>query len=99
MSRLIFISHSSQDADTANAILSFLESKNQLCWIAPRDISPGADWAEAIIDGIDFSAGMILILSEHSKKSPVNRQYIFLPVTNRNVVFFASFLFAGLIIS
>ena len=70
----IFISHSSQDADTANAILSFLESKNQLCWIAPRDIAPGADWTESIIDGIDSSEGMILILSQHSNESPQVRR-------------------------
>ena len=74
MSRLIFISHSSRDSDTAKVILSFLESKNQSCWIAPRDIPPGADWAESIIDGIDSSEGMILILSEHSNKSPQVRR-------------------------
>lgn len=44
-----FISYSSEDKDLAYHILTFLESRGQRCWIAPRYILPSADWAESII--------------------------------------------------
>lgn len=56
MQQRIFISHSSQDKDIADRVLSYLESNDQCCWIAPRDIPPGADWADSLIDGIDSSS-------------------------------------------
>ena len=74
MSSRVFISHSSQDKDIADAALSYLESNGLKCWLAPRDISPGSDWAEAIIDGIDSSSGLLLILSQHSNQSPQVRR-------------------------
>lgn len=79
----IFISHSSHDTDTAKAILSFLESKSQPCWIAPRDIHPGADWAESILDGIDAASGMILVVSPVINDSPHIRREVERAVSNK----------------
>jgi len=76
MSSRVFISHSTQDKDIADAVLSYLESSGLKCWIAPRDIPPGSDWAESLIDGIDCSSGLVLILSQHSNKSPQVRREI-----------------------
>src|SRR5262249_42664672 len=38
-------------------------------WMAPRNIPPGANWGEAIIDGINDSSAIVLVLSTHSNKS------------------------------
>ena len=46
------ISYSSRDREIADMICSHLESRNVRCWMAPRDIPPGADYAEAIVAGI-----------------------------------------------
>lgn len=54
--------------------MAFLESQGKPCWIAPRDIPAGLDWAEAIIDGIDSSSGLVLVLSQHSNQSPQVRR-------------------------
>jgi hypothetical protein len=43
----VFISHSSKDQQTADAIRQHLESAGLACWIAPRDIEAGADWTES----------------------------------------------------
>lgn len=51
----VFISHSSKDANRAMAVCKTLERRAVRCWIAPRDIVPGTEWGEAIIDGIDRS--------------------------------------------
>jgi len=74
VSSTVFISHSTKDKDIADAALSCLESNGLKCWIAPRDIVPGSDWAESLIDGIDYSSGLVLILSQHSNQSPQVRR-------------------------
>lgn len=66
----IFISHSSKDAEIANQICEFLEGKGKKCFLAPRDIRPGKEYAEEIVNGIDSSSAMILIMSENSNHSP-----------------------------
>ena len=55
MNRQAFISHSSQDTEAASRICSFLEARGVTCWIAPRDVNPGAIYAEEILDGIESS--------------------------------------------
>jgi formylglycine-generating enzyme required for sulfatase activity len=65
-----FISHSSKDKLSADAVCSALESRGIRCWVAPRDIAPGANWGEAIIDGLSHSRVVILILSQHANVSP-----------------------------
>ncbi len=69
MAHDVFISYSSKDKLTANAMCAIFESNGIRCWIAPRDILPGMDWGEAIIDAITDSQVMILILSANSNAS------------------------------
>ena len=66
----VFVSHSSHDSEMGHVICSTLERSQIRCWIAPRDIPPGAAWGEAIIDGINGSRVMIVVLSRHSNDSP-----------------------------
>lgn len=66
----IFISHSSIDAETAGKICDFLEKNGMKCFIAPRDIRSGKAYAEEIIDGIDRSTAMILLMSQNANRSP-----------------------------
>lgn len=68
--KTIFISYSNKDSEQSNVIVSELEQKGILCWIAPRDIVPSADWAESIINAINNSIAMIVILSKNSMDSP-----------------------------
>jgi TIR domain len=42
MPSMVLISHSSKDRATADTICAHLESAGIKCWIAPRDIEPGA---------------------------------------------------------
>lgn len=69
MSHQVFISHSSRDAETAQAIRQALEDIGISCWIAPRDILPGKDYAESIIDAIADSSLFVLILTRASNAS------------------------------
>jgi hypothetical protein len=71
-----FISYSSRDKVTADATCAALEASGVRCWIAPRDITPGAEWGEAIIDGINQSRVLILIFSANANESPQIRREI-----------------------
>ncbi len=66
---LVFISHSSGDHKTVTKIVDDLESNGINCWLSSRDIKPGASWATSIMEGIESSAVMLLILSDSSNKS------------------------------
>lgn len=69
MAHDVFISYSSKDKPTADAACAVLEQKGIRCWIAPRDIVPGADWGEAIIDAINGARAFVLVFSSHANAS------------------------------
>lgn len=66
----IFMSHSSKDAAIASELTKALEDAGNSCFIAPRDIRGGHEYAEEIIDGIDRSDAMVVVLSENANNSP-----------------------------
>ncbi len=66
----IFISHSSKDGDVANKLCEYLEKKGEKCFLAPRDIRLGKEYAEEIISGIEQSDAMILLMSKEANQSP-----------------------------
>ena len=72
----IFISYSSKDKPTADALCATLEGKGLRCWIAPRDVLPGTDWSEAIIDAINGSRAFVLVYSDHANASPQIRREV-----------------------
>jgi hypothetical protein len=76
MSYDAFISYSSLDKATADATCAALEAAGIRCWIAPRDIVPGAEWGEAIILGINQCRVLILIFSAHANDSPQIRREV-----------------------
>jgi TIR domain/NACHT domain len=69
MPSMVFISHSSKDRESADAICAHLESAGIKCWIAPRDIEPGATWTKGIMQGLEACRVLILVFSEHANDS------------------------------
>ena len=59
----VFVSYASQDASVANAVVENLEQQGIKCWIAPRDVRPGTEYADAIVAAINESKAVVLILS------------------------------------
>ena len=70
MAHDIFISYSNKDKPVADAVVAGLENRGVRCWVAPRDVTPGTSWGEAIVDAIQNSRIMVIILSKNSNKSP-----------------------------
>ena len=69
MAKTAFISHASPDEAIAGSITAHLERQAVSCWIAPRDVRPGADYGSEIIDGIESSAAFVLVLSAQANAS------------------------------
>jgi tetratricopeptide (TPR) repeat protein len=76
MAHDVFISHSSVDKPTADAIVASLEANGIRCWIAPRDIEPGSDWSESIVEAMEQASAMVLVFSANSNTSPQIRREI-----------------------
>ena len=70
MTNDVFISYSTKDKHVADAVCSTLENNGVRCWIAPRDVFPGSDWAQSITNAIKASKLMVLIFSQNSNSSP-----------------------------
>src|SRR3981081_618520 len=71
----VFVSYSSKDKASADAICQRLESEGGICWIAPRDVDAGNDWNERIIQAIDSCPVFVLVFSENANQSdPVRRE-------------------------
>src|ERR1700678_3047660 len=95
MAHDIFISHSSQDKNIADAVCAALEAKNIRCWIAPRDVNPGASYPAEIIDGIERAKIIVFVFTAQSNQSRAvhkelerafNRGKIIIPFRLENVV-------------
>jgi hypothetical protein len=76
MARDVFVSYSTHDKTTADTVCAILEAYGLRCWIAPRDIVPGMDWGEAIIDAINTSRVMVLVFSANANASQQVRREV-----------------------
>src|ERR1700681_1671370 len=66
----VFISHAREDQATAAEVCALLEARGVQCWMAPRDVAPGAKWDEAIVAAIQSAHTFLLILSAAANASP-----------------------------
>jgi len=75
MAHDVFISHSSANKKAADAICHALENNGIKCWIAPRDVTPGAEYAEEIMYGIENCKVLLLVFSKEANDSkPVGKE-------------------------
>lgn len=69
MAHDVFISYSTKDKAIADAVCAKLEEKDIRAWIAPRDVPPGTNFAEAIVNAIRDSKVFVLIWSGNANNS------------------------------
>lgn len=65
----VFISKSTKDDLVAEAVCNVLEKNNIKCWIAPRNILGGKEYAEEISKGIKEAHILLVIVSRNSNES------------------------------
>lgn len=83
MEKRIFISHSSKDNETASIICDALENNGMKCWIAPRDIPYGKEWAGEISKAIMNSSAFLFLSSGNSNASGQVSREIQLAIENQ----------------
>ena len=67
--RAVFISYASLDSAVAGSVCEALEKAGIACWIAPRDVTPGAFYPDEIVHAIDAAKATVLILSQNAATS------------------------------
>src|SRR4051794_36103773 len=72
----VFVSYSQPDRECAFDIVAWLEARDIGVWIAPRDVSPTAEWAEDVIDAIASSRVMVLVFSASTNESAQVRREV-----------------------
>ena len=65
----VFISYASSDRAVADSVCTALERAGVMCWIAPRDVTPGELYSEAIVHAIDSATVAVLVLSQNAAVS------------------------------
>jgi hypothetical protein len=65
----IFICFSSKDAAIAGEVVQFLEAEGLKCWISLRDVAPGQNYQETIVQALEAARGIVFLFSEFSRES------------------------------
>ena len=65
----VFISYSTRDRAVADPICHGIEAAGVRCWMAPRDIPPGSNWASEIMCALEACSIVVLICSAASNRS------------------------------
>lgn len=68
-SPMLFVSHHSSKLEVAEHVERALNIKGVRCWIAPRDVEPGASFARSIPQAIGESSAVLLLFCSNSAKS------------------------------
>lgn len=86
MTHEVFISYSTANVQTANAICHVLEENNLRCWIAPRNITAGKNYAEEIVKGIESAKIIVLVFSKDAQESSFVNNEIELTFSNNKPI-------------
>lgn len=69
MAHKVFISYSSKEVDTAVKVCEYLESNGIECWMAPRNVVAGSNYASQIVSAIKNCSILVLLASENTNAS------------------------------
>lgn len=69
MAHDVFISYSTKNTEYANTVCERLEENGIECWIAPRNIKTGTNFAKEIMDGLNTAKIVVLIFSKFAQES------------------------------
>ena len=82
----VFISYAAENKTITYALCHYLEEQKIRCWIAPRDILPGQDYAEAIVQTIKKVKIFVLVCSNYSLQSQYVRKETNLAVSEEKII-------------
>lgn len=65
----VFISYASADRTEALKVCTAIERRGTRCWISMRDVPPGANYQEAIVQSLRAARAMVLVFSDAANTS------------------------------
>ncbi len=83
----IFISYSKKNREYTQSVVKYLLEYGYDVWIDNDKIEYGANWWEAIVDGINQSAAVIVIMTPESKASEWVVREVFLAIEYKKPIF------------
>ena len=86
VAKAAFISHASKNFKLADEIRVLLEKQGLECWIAPRDIPPGGDYADVIVGAIQNCTAIVLVMTEEANNSKMVPRELELAVRHERVI-------------
>jgi tetratricopeptide (TPR) repeat protein len=69
LTRSVFISYATKDRKQALSVCKAIESRGTKCWFSSRDVEPGENYQEAIVQSIRNARAMVLVFSEAANNS------------------------------
>ena len=67
--RPVFISYATSDRERALSVCEEIERRGTGCWISMRDVPPGANYQEAIVQSLRNARAMVLVFSDAANGS------------------------------
>src|SRR5690348_10950249 len=65
----VFLSYATADRKRALAVCKAIESRGFACWISSRDVAPGDNYQEAIVQSIRNARAVVLLFSTSANHS------------------------------
>jgi hypothetical protein len=65
----LFICYSSKDGAAALGVVESLEAEGLKCWISSRDVPPGQNYQETIVQALEAAQGLVFLFSDDSARS------------------------------
>ena len=69
ISRPVFVSYATKDRKQALSICKAIEHRGTSCWISTRDVAPGENYQEAIVQSIRNARAIVLVFSGAANNS------------------------------
>ncbi len=82
----VFICYADRNKNAANSICTTLEDNQIKCWIAPRDIFPGMDYGDAIVEAINKCKILVVVFSAEANASEHVKNEIERAVSKRKLI-------------
>jgi hypothetical protein len=69
LGRSVFISYATADRKHALSVCKAIERRGTNCWVSARDVAPGENYQEAIVQAIRNAPAMVLVFSQAANNS------------------------------
>ncbi|MCM1365074.1 MAG: toll/interleukin-1 receptor domain-containing protein [Faecalibacterium sp.] len=84
--KYVFISYSSNELEIATKVCNFLEVNGIPCWIAPRNIDAGINYASQIVSAIKQCEVLVLLASENTNASDHVGNEVSIAFDNKKII-------------